>query len=441
VALLLILIISFAGRLLLSPLGFHVDILSNAEWGQWIYKNGFLGFYNNTIWIYSWPTQPPLISLIYGFDNWLYIFLLELFRSTGNAIVLYHLAPGHMVWFFEFIKWFDTTKTSTEAVFSTGYLASVKILPILADLGISVVIYLVAKRIKDIKYPFLWSAIYLLSPFSWYLSALWGQYDQISFLPLLLAVILESKNKLSWLTPFLVLLAICIKPTALILVPFFIYIYFKNKPKVISVAVSFALCLLFLFITTRIFTEKNLFDFVVNDLYRIIFAKAAPRLSGNSFNFWRLLQGFAAHETDSKFFFIPAYIWSLIFYIALNLAAFGIYIKGNLKSTFSAMFLASAGSWLFMTNMLERYFFIGIVSGLLLCLYNKKLFKYWIALSLIFWINLFSQWWFPEFLSPLKIIILWQNELITKFLAIINVYIFFRMIFLLKIWPITRGNR
>ena len=61
----------------------------------------------------------------------------------------------------QFYKWFHTAKTSDEASFSIGYLVSIKILPILADLGIAGLIYWVAKLSGKVKYPILWASIFL----------------------------------------------------------------------------------------------------------------------------------------------------------------------------------------------------------------------------------------------------------------------------------------
>ncbi len=427
----IILVLALILRFFLAPLGFHVDIFSNAGWGQWIYTHGPLSFYENGIWTYSWPTQPPFASLLYGFDNWLYIFLLETFRSIGNIIVTYHLAPGHMRWWFTFTKWFDTAKISTEAIFSTGSLLSIKILPILADLGIAAIIYKIAKNIKEIKYPVIWPAVYLFSPFSWYLSALWGQYDQLAFLPLLAAFILESRKKLPWLTPFLIALGIAIKPTGLILIPLFAYLYFRNSHKKINWLVSGALIAAFFVATTKVFTDKNLVEFVSTELFGKIFLKSDSRLSANAFNFWRLFMNSPVQNQHAKFLFIPAFVWSGVAFILLNLKAFKLIKKPTLENIFKAMFIVAAGSWIFMTNMLDRYFFAGVVSGLILCVYNRKLFKYWLPLSLIFALNLFNLWWFPDYFTTLKNILIWNNSLVTKIFSITNILIFWRILVLI----------
>jgi len=417
----LIFIAALVLRLVLAPTGFHIDILSNAAWGNWIYLHGPLGFYENNVWIYSWPTQPPFVSLLYGFDNWLYIFLLQAARNIGNIIVEYHLAPGHLRFWFSFTKWFDTAKVSDEAVFSIGYLVSIKIFPILADLGIAGLIYSSAKFSKKIKHPILWASIYLFSPFSWYLSSLWGQYDQLSFLPMFLAFILGSRKKFPEITPFLFALSVAIKPTSLILAPFFIYIYFKGSPKKISVAISIALISIFFWASTQTFTHQNVFNFAKNTLVTKIFFKSASRLSANAFNFWRILQTSGSETAEAKFLFIPAYVWSAIAFIGLNIAAFKKVRKINAENIFVSAFIISAGSWMFMTNMLDRYFFAGIVTSLVVCIFKPKNFKYWLPMSLIFALNLYNQWFFPPFLDQLRLFLTWNGTLFTKLLALFNV--------------------
>ena len=228
----LVLFIALVFRLIISPWPLHVDLLSHAEWGEQIFKHGTKGFYEQSIWTYSWPTQPPLASYMNGLERNIYQFLLELFRNIGHTIVKYHLAPWYMRWWFAFTIWFDQAKYSVEVGYPIGYFMSIKLLPILADLGIATVLYKVAK--KKSKKPLLWSTIYLFSPFSWYLSSLWGQNDQISFLFLLLAFFFESQRRLPVLTPLLFAISVALKPTSLIFSPFFLFVYLKNHHKKVN---------------------------------------------------------------------------------------------------------------------------------------------------------------------------------------------------------------
>jgi hypothetical protein len=94
---------------------------------------------------------------------------------------------------------------------------------------------------------------------------------------------------------------------------------------------------------------------------------------------------------------------------------------------FCALFLVGAGSWLFLTSMNERYFFLGVTSGLFVSLYKPKLFKYWFIMSLIYWLNLYRQWWFPEFLSPLKNVLSVNEGFVGVIISAVNVYLYLKM--------------
>ena len=62
---------------------------------------------------------------------------------------------------------------------------------------------------------------------------------------------------------------------------------------------------------------------------------------------------------------IPAKIWGYLAFLILNFFAFVWTNKKEYPRVFGAMFIIGTGSTLFLTNMMERYFFAGIVSGLL----------------------------------------------------------------------------
>lgn len=415
-------------RFFLSPLGFHVDIFSTAAWGEWIYKNNPKDFYEHNIWLYSWPTQPPLVNLVYDFSYWLYQQLVNLFSQIAYFIAINRLAPTKFLWFFDFVKWFGTIRLF-ETSFNFGYLIIIKLLPILADLLIAIIIYLLAKSLTKTR-AILLSAIYLFSPFSFYLSSLWGQYDGVGFLFLILAFI-SFLSKFSFLSWGLLLLSVGLKPTALIFVPLFIWIFFKQikqKQKLPTQALNLLIGILVFLIPILIFANKDLLGFINDVLIPKIFYKAEFRLSTNSFNFWHIFIGNRAYGQDYSFIFIPARIWGYGIFLLINLLALKVLKKISLENIFVALFLISFGGWLFLTNMLERYAFAGIVTLLFVSIYKPFLLKYWIILSIIFWLNLYHGWWFPHWLEPLHQILIWQDGLITRLLSVINVIFFFQLI-------------
>lgn len=413
-------------RLWLSSLAFHDDLIVNSSWGQWIYQNGPKGFYANTIWPFSWPTQPPLISLVYGFNFFLYDKLLMIFSSFGFFIAMHHLGATHFLWFFNFLTWFGNAKYLL-TTFKYGELITMKLLPIMADLAIALIIYRIAWPVWKPK-AILWLALYLLAPFSFYLSALWGQYDQFSCLFLLLAFLLLRKKDFLF-SPTLFLISIELKPTALIFVPFFLYLYFKQRPPVGKILFGFFAALALFILSCLIFTNENLVQFL-NDLKRIIFLKSEMRISTNAFNFWRIFIGNRALSDDSVLFLLPTKIWGYLCFLVLNILGWFISRKLTWHNMFSSLFIIGAGSWLFLTNMLDRYFFAGVVSLLILSIWKPSLLKYWLALALVFSLNLYNQWFYPS--MALKDWLLWNDALITRVLALVNVVLFLRVAVLLS---------
>jgi len=362
--------------------------------------------YHHQQWTWSWPNDVPLINLYYYSSCRFYYQSLEFLRASTNFIVKYRLAPSHLLWYFDFVRNYNVP-VSPSIPFSQNYLTILKLFPILADILIAFILYKLTKS-------YLLPAIFLFSPFSWYISALWGQTDPLAFLFILLSFIFYKTPSLSSLLFFI---SFSLKPTSFFLIPLFLYIYFRQKPKLISIIISISLCLLITYITISVFniSPDKLIQRILNRI---------DALTINSYNFWHIFV--LDHPPKTSFF---TKTLSFIFYLLLNLQSFKILNKKlDLKSIFSALFIISFGSWLFLTNMLDRYAFIGIVSGLFLCFYYPKILKYWIPLSLIFWLNLFRSWWFPSFLWPLKDILTYRQAFAGLPLSLLNLFFFLKIV-------------
>lgn len=423
--LIIIFFLALIWRLFLTKLAFHDDLIVNTAWGEWIYKNGPLGFYQAQGWIYSSPTQPPLISLLYGFNLYLYERLQWLFTNLGVIIATYRLIPTKMIWFFDFTIWFGRNLYG-ETALRMGALISMKIVAILADLAIAGIIYLSTKKF-DSKKALIWSCLYLFSPFSWYLSALWGQYDQLSFLFLLLTF-LAVLNKRFILAPLLLIFSLEFKPTSLIFLPIFLWFYFRQKPNWRNIIISAGTSILLIFISAQVFTSNNAIFFIQNELIPKMFFKSEFRVSTNAFNFWRILIGDQALNQNTVFLFLPAKIWGWGIFTLLNFYVFKISRKVNIETIFRALSIIGIGGWLFLTNMLDRYVFAGMVSLLIWSFFQTGLLRYWLVLSSIFWLNLFNHWWFPTNLIILRQILSWNEDLITRFLSLIFVLVYLKIL-------------
>ncbi len=412
----IVLAVSLFFRLWLTDKGWHVDMWSNAGWGEWIFEHTKAGFYQNKIWTYSWPTQPPLINSVYAFNKKLFIEILG--RSAGIEFqvckVYKDKGECQIPWLSNWVKWFGYSNINLEIPFQQGYLITMKLLPILADILIaSIIFYLSGRNWK-------WPTFFLFSPFSWAVSAVWGQYDGVGF-GLALLGFLSIFGPLSILGPGLMTLAVLIKPTSLILVPFFIYSYirkgkYSNLVKLLNCLI---VPLLIFWITTQPYTHKNPLEFAKYDLKRIVFEKTEPRLSVNSFNIWRIFIGNAGYRDNFRWL-------SLLIFGGLNLAGIYHWEKRNHSKSamWESLFLISMGSWLLMTGMLERYAYAGIVFGLLATMGKPRLVKYWLGMSLLFWVNLYYHWWWPTWLEPLKQLLTWNQDFVTRIFSAAWVILF-----------------
>jgi len=333
-----------------------------------------------------------------------------------------------MIWWFDFVIWFDNP-LSTEIWFPYGFLISIKSIPILADIVIAAIIYWISKRQK--KNPLFWSGVYLFSPFTWYLSSLWGQYGQVAYLFALAAFLLTFS--LPTLSPLLMAVSISLKPTTLILTPLLLWIYLKRKPKKEVFILGSLLAVVFVFFTIQPFIVNNPLLFIKEVLIPKILLKAEFRVSTNAYNFWHIFTLDKALSHNTKFLWLPAKVWGYLAFTIINIKSFILLKKLNFKNMFNALFIVSAGSWLFLTNMNERYFFLGVASGLFASLYKPKLFKYWIIMSLIYWLNLYRQWWFPEFLSPLKNALSAKGGFVGMVISAVNVYLYLKMTSIISI--------
>ncbi|MBI2590569.1 MAG: hypothetical protein HYW33_01670 [Candidatus Blackburnbacteria bacterium] len=413
----------------MSPLAFHADLLTLAEWGQWIYEHSSQEFYANRVWIYAWPTQTPLFNLILKFNYYLYFDKLTWLFSYVSAVLQNHnILPGFELWSRNFVNWWGHSFYS-DTPFTWGQLIAIKIPVILADLLIGLLVWRTVLKTHMAR-PLLWTAVYLFSPFSWYLSSVWGQYDQVSVLFLLLAFILAfSESSLSFLAmPFLAA-SVAVKPTTLIFVPLFVFILFIKKVKPIYIVAGLLSAAVVLFAPLVQFTHDNVLHFALNDLKRIVFDKSEMRLTTNSFNFWHIFVGNKALGQNAKFLLIPANIWGYLSVAILNVWAVKKLKIRSLENLFLAIFIVGFGSWLFLTNMLERYILGGIVAGFLLTIYRPQLLKYWLILSAIFLLNLYHGFWFPH-LPFLQSVLKVNEGVLTRFLSLLNVILFF--IFLRK---------
>jgi Gpi18-like mannosyltransferase len=324
-----------------------------------------------------------------------------------------------MVWFFNFLLWFDKN-IDPVVQFPHGFILIIKLFAIIADLFISITIFKLAKN-HHAKFLYLWPSLYLFSPFSFYLSALWGQYDQISYFFVLLSLLLIKSTAIS---PLLIAISLNLKPTSAVFIPLYLFLFIKTKPQIRSLLVGAFLSITLTVWSLYQFTNNHPLLFVKNQLVRSILYKSEYRVTNNSYNFWHIFTGDIGHNQNEIFFALPYKTWSWLIFIILNFLATKQLKKITPASTISALYIVGAGSWLFLTNMLERYYFSGITTALLVSIFYPSTLKFFLISSLIYFFNLYRGWWFPSFLEFLRPLLTGPHLFTGLPLSLLNLFLY-----------------
>jgi Gpi18-like mannosyltransferase len=373
------------------------------------------------------------------FHEWLH----TIFILGGSFIANNHLGAGHLLWFYRFVEWWGNAKYLDSAI-KIGQLISLKILPILGDAVVALIIYRIILKKVDKTRARLAAVIYLISPFSWYESALWGQNDQLGLIFLVAAFWFIFTKKWVWLSPLMMTISVLLKPTAFIFGPLLLWIAIKDRTTIKQVIVGGVVALGGYFWLSRMFSSFDFWQFNLN-LQRQIFIKGEMWTWLNSFNFWRIITGFLT-DYRQLFLGINLKIWGYIMFLGVNILAFKIALKRDWEGVLKAIFIIAIGGWMTMVTMHERYLFPAIVVGLILAAENLKLMKYWVVLSLVFAVNMFTGWWYPESWWWLKNFLIWGGNIfdgpVPKILAGVNLVLMIVMIkILFSSQEESRGNR
>lgn len=174
---------------------------------------------------------------------------------------------------------------------------------VLADLGIATVVAWVGRKWFGEKQVLFAAAAYLFLPITWYDSAIWGQVDSLSMLPMLLSLVFLIDRKPEWSLVFFVL-AVLTKPQGalilLILLPVLIGQFVNRELPVKRLWSSLgAAFVVFLFVAVPWSLESYLAPYspslastpFIGDLLGLAIqylstAGMFPVLTANAFNIW-----------------------------------------------------------------------------------------------------------------------------------------------------------
>lgn len=406
-------------RLALIPFGNHVDMLSHAGWGQKLFFEGPKQFYYNTHWVYSWPTQPPIFVLLLGALYQVYYWGLSALNFINQLI------PPFPSWW---VTWYEISLYK-ETPFPTAYLWWMKVPAILSDLALGILIYLLGLKFNKKAATFA-TSIFLLVPFSWYISALWGQIESLLTIFGGLAFIMLDR-RFFVLASLLLFISVYTKPLFVIFLPFFIFVYFLKRPSVLSIILSAAFVLAAFLVTTMPFTDQNPFIFIAKLIPEKILNKGEPKLTLAAWNFWNLVFGQDPKNQMTGFLGMPAFYFGTVLFSVFYCLAGWIYVKKrDFLTMMAGLFIIMAAGFLFMTNMLDRYLFPAFFFLLLAAVQKPQILPAAFLFTLFYFFNLFGSWWYPQaFFAFYGDFIKWNDWFVTRIFSFLTLFLFFQIVF------------
>ncbi len=400
----LIFFLAFVTRIGLALISsYHPDLNNHIDWGQRLLSYGTKGFYENTIWGFSWPNQPPLSMLLFGGSALISNILLGIIDQINQYISFF---PSFLVPYFH----------------EKLPILSVKIPFIFCDLLIGYILYRGSKN-RNLRST---SLLWLFNPIVIYNSTIWGQTDSLVNMLVLLGLYLVYKQKeiLGIVTIFL---SFMFKMSLLIYTPLLILIFYKKQISIKKIIVALAICLCLLTICGFIFSEnKDPLTWIWYVYTSKVLTRQGDMLTGNAFNFWAFLYGinFSASTQTTVFGAFPA---SQIGIVLFTLNYVAIFIKAKSKSfisiPFPSLILVSFCSFLFLTNMHERYLYPIFP---LLCfevVNNNKGKKAYILLTLIHLLNLYNLWYYPT-ITPIKTLLEFPASVHVLSASLLAIYVY-----------------
>ncbi len=371
-----LLFFGFVFRILLVPIAHHGDLNNNISWGNIAIRDGFVDYYEAKNWPYSSPNQPPLTILMFSGTSYVWQAVENLSWWANNRFSIF---PSSFIWFWE----------------DKGMLYLVKLPSIVADLGVSVLIFWYFAQKKKEKTGLVLMLIWLANPITWYSSSIWGQTDSIVNFLGLISIIAITRKRLTIALPFFVA-SLLFKGSLSLFLPILIFYAFLQKYKVETWIKAVVLSILVVLLASIWFHPYwDIFLWLPNLYINRFFPGEIGFLTANAFNFWWLVD--AGKTLDSKmFFFLTARQWGI--FAMLNFLFFLIFkIKKNNseKVAFYALMLLGLGSFLFMTRIHERYLYPFFPMATILVGFIPSLFVSYLLLSVIHLLNLYHLFWAP----------------------------------------------
>lgn len=316
--------------------------------------------------------------------------------------------PLGILYYFWFIGFLKSTIFS-HIILSSNIDLFLKAAANISDLATGLLIYKIIKEKTSEKLGNIGAVLYIFNPGLTFNSAIWGQYDNVAILFLVLSTYYCLIKKSPLICSIFFSLAWVTKPQSLELAPFLFFFFFKNfKP------IQWLYSLLAFTITAIIVFLPY---FPNNPIYGIYLVNTGSLglyncTSCNALNFWGALGNW---QNDLNLFLnIPLLYWSFILLLIFLIITFGYReIKGNVL--YFAIAISMLSFFMLLTRMHERYlaYFFPFLLLAAILLKSKIVTGFYILFSLIFLLNLYIP--YAYYNNSVKITNLPVNELFSNF--------------------------
>lgn len=402
-----LLLLALAVKIFVSLFVWHPDVRNHMDWGIRFWEYGPGRFYapESNVWSFTWPNQPPGTVYIFAGAEKLFEAVFASFWFLNVNIPLF---PSNIMLFFE----------------TNLYPAFLKLPSILADAGIAYLIYKIFKDQKKEKIGVFGAILFLTNPVIWYNSTIWGQTDAvINFFALLSFYFLLKRTLFLSLIAFL--LSLYIKASLLIFAPIFLIVAIKQSYAARRWAVSIVACLgLVLFLTLPFSVNQNPAVYLFEVYQKKVFTEQLQVITANAFNIWAVVTGIHERPHSLTFIIFSYKIWGyFLFALAAIPASFLVWKKQDYRSVFWSLAIISFSSFMFLTNMHERYLYPFFIPATILAAENRKLLPAYWAVAGLNLVNLYNFWWTPK-IVPLVDILSAGNRLLPRILGFVNFVLF-----------------
>lgn len=341
--LILTLLLGLLIRLTLSPIqGFKFDVDTWFAWAERLNSIGFANFYSDQV----WTGYPP------GF-----LYILAILGFIKNIF----------------------------QIDSTIFYIILKLPSILAEIILALLFYKIIPK-KIINWRKIGLLFVILNPAFIFNSAIFGQFDGLFSLTLLLSIYFLNQDKVIY-SSFLGGVSFLLKPQAIFLLPVFSFYILKNFSirNLLRIALPGIILILLLFLP---FFLNNFFGGPIKLISSLL--GHYPYGSIFAYNFWGVF-GFWIPDTNSLLS-ITYQNWGFLLFITFWIIIGHFYfLKKRKLSLYTLSALSTLSFFFLITRMHERYFYPSLIFLIIVAILRKSylLLAFTIILTLIYFLDLY----------------------------------------------------